>query len=85
MPYLNDNDEKSIMNNSFVDKSVLKLTRILQFDLISRSLRVALESNKSNCDNLVASNPNTENENIKTHKDNINNDDKRISVTSIPF
>ena len=83
MPYLNDNDEKSIKNNSFVDKNLLKPTKILQIDLISASLQVALESNKSICDIFVASIPNIKNDHIKTPKDI--NVDKRLSVTSITF
>ena len=34
MSYRNDNVEKFIMNNSFLTKSVLKATRVLQFDVI---------------------------------------------------
>ena len=72
MPYLNDNDEKSIKNNSFVDKNLLKPTKILQIDLISASLQVALESIKSICNIFVAS---IKNDHIKTRKD-INVDKK---------
>ena len=72
MPYLNDNDEKSIKNNSFVDKNLLEPTKILQIDLISASLQVALESIKSICNIFVAS---IKNDHIKTRKD-INVDKK---------
>ena len=83
MPYLNDNDEKSIKNNSFVDKNLSKATNVLQIDLTSLSLRVALGSDKSICDIFVASIPNIRNDHIKNLKDI--NVDKRLSVTSITF
>ena len=40
MSYRNDNVEKFIMNHSFLTKSVLKATMVLQFDVISHSLKL---------------------------------------------
>ena len=64
-------------------KNLLKPTNVSQIDLISLSLQVALESDKSICDIFVASIPNIKNDHIKTPKDI--NVDKRLSVTSITF
>ena len=77
MSYRNDNVEKFIMNNSFLTKSVLKATRVLQFDVISHSLKAGRESIKSNCNTLVA----LEDENNVSPNNSNNSDKKRIILT----